>query len=317
MECAMNDPLGELLERHELMILDGGLGSELRRRGCAVDGALWSAQVLLDAPTLIRDLHREYFEAGADCAITATYQASVPGFVAHGLGEPQAIAVMQRAVQLAREARDSFWDSGPHPGRSRPLVVGSLGPYGAYLHDTSEYRGDYQVSDEVLRAFHRPRIAALLDAGVDLLACETFPLLREALVVADLLAAEFRDATMWVAFSARDAGHTCHGEPIGACAVALAPYAQVRAIGVNCTAAPYIPGLVAALRTAGVRPIVAYPNAGEQYDSTVGWRGQVSDAALCDAAPEWVAAGARIIGGCCRTTPAFIRDTVARLRPPR
>ncbi|MBU6335635.1 MAG: homocysteine S-methyltransferase [Chloroflexi bacterium] len=313
----MNDPLGDLLERHELVILDGGLGSELRRRGCAVDGALWSAQVLLDAPALIRDLHREYFEAGADCAITATYQASVPGFMAHGLSEAQAIAVMQRAVHLAREARDAFWSSGPPPGRSRPLVVGSLGPYGAYLHDTSEYRGDYQVDDEALRAFHRPRIAALLAAGADLLACETFPLLREALVVAGLLAAEFPAATLWVAFSARDAGHTCHGEPIGDCARALAPYAQVRAIGVNCTAAPYIPGLVAALRTADVRPIVAYPNAGEVYDSAAGWRGQLSDASLCAATPAWVAAGARIIGGCCRTTPDFIRGTVARLRPPR
>jgi homocysteine S-methyltransferase len=317
MEGMMNDPLGELLERHELVILDGGLGSELRRRGCAVDGALWSAQVLLDAPALIRDLHREYFEAGADCAITATYQASVPGFMAHGLSEAQAIAVMQRAVHLAREARDAFWDSGAHHGRSRPLVVGSLGPYGAYLHDTSEYRGDYQVDDEALRAFHRPRIAALLEAGVDLLACETVPLLREALVVADLLADEFPAATMWVAFSARDAGHTCHGEPIGDCARALAPYAQVRAIGVNCTAAPYIPGLVAALHAVGVRPIVAYPNAGEVYDSAVGWRGQLSAASLCAATPAWVAAGARIIGGCCRTTPDFIRDTVAQVRPPR
>ncbi|MFZ1831126.1 MAG: homocysteine S-methyltransferase, partial [Candidatus Competibacteraceae bacterium] len=184
----MSNPLTSHLEHHSLLILDGALATELERRGCDLHDPLWSAKVLLEKPALIAEVHRDYLFAGADCLITASYQATVAGFMQRGLTPEAARDMLQRSVQLAVEARDTFWqDEANHPGRLRPLVAASIGPYGAFLADGSEYRGDYSLSAAELMDFHRPRLAALLDAGPDLLACETLPSLTEALALARLL----------------------------------------------------------------------------------------------------------------------------------
>jgi homocysteine S-methyltransferase len=253
-------------------------------------------------------VHLDYFLAGADCAISASYQASLAGFAARGLSQADALGLIQRSVQLAAEARDAFWaDRAQRAGRARPFVAASVGPYGAFLADGSEYRGDYGLSEAALIDFHRPRMAALVAAGADMLACETIPCLIEARALVRLLA-EFPAVSAWVSFSARDEQHICHGERLADCAAFLDGYPQVAAIGVNCTAPAFISGLIHAARGATSKPILAYPNSGEIYDAaTYSWCGENSCDAFSEQAQQWHAAGARIIGGCCRTTPAHIR----------
>ncbi len=313
------NPLTPILRRHPIILLDGALATELEQRGCDLRDPLWSAKVLLETPDLIRQVHLDYFLAGADGAITASYQATVAGFMRRGLSSTEAIALIQRSVRLAIEARDAFWaDPANHAGRPRPFVAASVGPYGAFLADGSEYRGDYGLSEAALIEFHRPRLAALLAAGADILACETLPCLAEAQALARLLA-EFPDASAWISFSARDGAHTCHGERLADCAAWLDAYPQVAAVGVNCSAPRYIPDLVRAIRSATQKPIVVYPNSGEVYDAARrDWRGSGSGATFAEQAREWYACGARIIGGCCRTTPDHIRALAAwaRALPP-
>jgi homocysteine S-methyltransferase len=309
------NPINTILQSYPAMVLDGALATELERRGCNLDDPLWSARVLLENPGLIRQVHADYFAAGADCAISASYQATFQGFARRGLGAEAAANLMRRSVRLAAEARDAFWaDEANHVGRPRPLVAASVGPYGALLHDGSEYRGDYGLSEAELIEFHRPRMAVLADAGADILAVETIPCLAEAVAVARLLE-EFPCTTAWISFSAKDGAHVCHGESFAACAALLGRHPQVAAVGINCTPPQFVPDLVAAARAATDTPIIVYPNSGEVYRAEDNsWTGESECAAYGVQARTWYESGARIIGGCCRTGPDHIREIAALLR---
>ncbi len=306
------NPLAEFLAGSSLrsgtMILDGALATELEARGADLRDPLWSAKILVEQPALIRAVHRDYFLAGADVATTATYQASLAGFARRGIDAAAGAALMCHAVELARAARDEFWSDEPNRrGRQRPLVAASIGPYGAALADGSEYRGHYQLSDSELRDFHRPRMAALARSGAELLAIETLPCEREARVLAQLLQ-EFAPMPAWIAFSCRDAEHTSEGQRIRDCVAMLESYAQVVAVGVNCTQPGFILPLLQEMRGATDKPLLVYPNSGEHYDGESRcWQGQSASMPLAAQAISWCEAGARLIGGCCRTTPADIR----------
>lgn len=311
-----SDPLAAWLDGSRPLVLDGALATELEQRGADLRHALWSARLLIEQPELIRQVHLDYYRAGADVATTASYQASFEGFARRGLGEAEAAALMRRSVELAQQARDEFWaEPAAREGRLRPLVAASVGPYGAMLADGSEYRGHYGLGRQALADFHRPRLAALLQAGPDLLACETLPCLDEALALADLLK-EFPGARAWVSFSCRDGRHTSEGQDIADCARALAGQPQVLAVGVNCTAPQHVGELVARLHAAGAPRVVVYPNSGETYDAQAKtWQGEDAGAgrSLAEAARQWHQAGATWIGGCCRTGPADILQLRQRL----
>lgn len=315
------NPLAELLQQFPVLVVDGALATELERRGCDLRDPLWSAKILIEAPEIIRQVHLDYFRAGADIATTASYQATVEGFMRRGLGREESLELLRRSVRLALEARDAFWrEPANRAGRPRPLVAASVGPYGAFLADGSEYRGDYRLGEAELMDFHRLRMATLLEAGADLLACETLPCFAEARALVRLLA-EFPGANAWISFSARDEMHLCHGEALAECAAWLDAQSQIVAVGVNCTAPRYVPALVQAARAATSKPIVAYPNSGEIYHAeNHRWEGTATCAAFAAAAERWYADGARLIGGCCRTTPDHIRALAVwarRLPPPK
>ncbi len=305
------NPISEPLKNQPFLILDGAMATELERRGADLNDSLWSAKILREAPELIRDVHLDYFRAGADIAITASYQATIEGFTRRGLSRATAIDLIQKSVYLAQEARTLYLAetlrNTEYEIRNPPLIAASIGPYGAYLADGSEYRGDYGLTEEDLIKFHRPRMAALIAAEPDLLACETIPCLLEARALVQLLT-RFPNTYAWFTFSARDDTHTCHGEPLAECAAFLDPFEQVAAIGINCTAPKHLPGLIREIRRATSKPIIVYPNSGETYDpATKTWLGETDCDAFGAQARDWYAAGAQIIGGCCRTTPEHIR----------
>ena len=305
----MHDPIHNFLAQRPLMILDGALATELERRGADLKDPLWSAKCLIERPDLIREVHLDYFRAGADVATTATYQATFEGFARRGIEPAQAARLMREAVSLALAARDEFWAVEANRGdRLRPLVAASIGPYGAMLADGSEYRGRYALDDRALADFHRPRLCALAHIGADLLACETIPGLREARVLANLLG-EFPHACAWIAFSCKDGEHNNEGEDIGECVAELERFPQVVAVGVNCTAPQYITPLLRRMRGRTGRPLLIYPNSGEIYDaSSKQWSADGgAQQSLGHRAQEWQREGARLIGGCCRTSPSDIR----------
>jgi homocysteine S-methyltransferase len=302
----MSDPLGEHLRARSVVILDGALATELERHGADLSDPLWSAKCLLEQPDLIRRVHLDYFRAGAQVATTATYQATFEGFARRGIDHAGAARLMLEAVSLAREARAEFCADVRSGVSLRPLIAASVGPYGAMRADGSEYRGDYGLSDRQLAEFHRPRLEVLARSGADVIAFETLPCLQEALVLAELLE-EHPDMTAWLCFSCRDGAHNSQGEDIGRCAEALRDCSQITAVGVNCTAPEHLPELLGRMRERTAQPLVAYPNSGQRYDPEAKrWLGRAAHGSTMQAG-RWIAAGARLVGGCCRTTPEDIR----------
>ena len=312
------NPITSILNRHPALVIDGALATELERRGCDLKDDLWSAKILLEQPESIKQVHLDYFKAGADCAITASYQATVEGFVKRGLNESEALALIKKSVNLAIEARDEFWAAAPNRlGRSKPFVAASVGPYGAFLADGSEYRGNYGLTEEELIDFHRPRMKALIEAGADLLACETIPSLIEAQALAKLFE-EFPNVNAWISFTARDETHNSEGQVFADCVRQLENHPQIAALGINCTSPEYITSLIRDAKRETNKPILVYPNSGETYDAASNnWNGNPILASFGDQARDWYEAGARLIGGCCRTTPEDIRVIASWARSPR
>jgi homocysteine S-methyltransferase len=302
------NPIDRILQKYPLLILDGAMATELERHGCDLQDSLWSAKILMENPELIKQVHLDYFAAGADCAITASYQATVEGYVRFGLSEAEAMQLIQSSVRLAVQARDEFWANPMNrTNRPQPVIAASIGPYGAFLADGSEYRGDYQLTEEELMDFHRPRMKALIDSGADILACETIPCLAEARAIVRLLK-EFPETYAWISFSAKDEVHISDGYPISACAEWLDKHEQVAAVGINCTPPEYIPSLIKEIFRYTDKPIVVYPNSGEQYDpASKTWHGASSKETYGSSARHWYECGARLIGGCCRTKPEDIK----------
>lgn len=285
-------------------VLDGAMATELESRGANIDGPLWSAHVLEDAPEKIVAVHRAYIEAGAECIETASYQVSRMGYAECGYAPERADAALLRAVELARIAASEF------PSR-RIVVAASLGPYGAALHNGAEYTGDYNCAFAELVDFHRQRIAVLATArGVqrpDVLAFETIPSLEEARAVGEALA-DWPELPAWFSFTCRDTGHVAHGEKLRECAAAVADLPQTVAIGVNCTRPAFISSLISELRAASDKPILVYPNSGEGWDAAHRrWTGTSDPHEYGAKAKEWFRAGAQVVGGCCRTRPEHIR----------
>ena len=299
----------ERLARQDVIVLDGAFATELEARGFSVNDALWSAKALFERPDLVREVHFDYLRAGADVVTSASYQATVAGFMKRGFSEEEAAALITKSVHLAQEARDLYLAERGADG-TVPLVAASVGPYGAYLADGSEYRGDYGIDEDALVAFHAERLALLAEEKPDLLACETLPCLVEARAIVRALREREIRIPAWFSFSCRDAAHISDGMEIAVCARWLDTVPEAAAIGLNCTAPQYVESLIGEIRRETTKPIVVYPNSGETYDaSDKSWHGAAEDFGTI--ARRWRTAGARLIGGCCRTTPREIADIAA------
>lgn len=309
-----NTALSRLLGAGEYLTVDGALATELEAHGCNLEDPLWSAKVLLEQPELVRQVHLDYFRAGARVAITASYQATPMGFARRGMAEAEALEQVALSVRLAGEARREYLAGNPDAGTL--LVAGSVGPYGAYLADGSEYRGDYVLSRQEFLEFHRPRIAALVAAGADVLACETLPSLPEAEALLELIR-EF-DVESWLTFTLRDGAQISDGTPLERVATVVGDEPLVAALGVNCVPLALVSPALDSLGQATRKPLIAYPNSGESYDAaTKTWGPALTGErigagpgwpphSLAEGAAMWRQSGARMVGGCCRTSPQDI-----------
>lgn len=292
------------------LVLDGGLSERLAAQGHDLSDALWSARLLADDPEAVVRAHRAFFAAGAEVAITASYQASVEGFARRGVGRAAALRLLAGSVALAREAARAE----PLPaGGGRRWVAASVGPYGAVLADGSEYRGRYGLGDAELERFHRPRLEALAAAGPDVLALETVPDVDEARVL--LRAVRGLGVPVWLSYSVAG-GRTRAGQPLAEAFAAAAEVPEVVAVGVNCCSPDDAGAAVALAARVTGRPVVVYPNSGERWDPAAGgWCG--GSRFRAGPVAGWLADGARLVGGCCRVGPAGIAGVAAQVREAR
>ncbi|MDX3373028.1 homocysteine S-methyltransferase [Streptomyces sp. ME02-6991-2A] len=290
------------------VLLDGGLSNQLEAQGCGLSDALWSARLLADAPEQVEAAHLAYLRAGAQVLITASYQATFEGFGRHGIGPERTGALLARSVELARRAAGAARRAAPE---REIWVAASVGPYGAMLADGSEYRGRYGLTVRELERFHRPRVAALAEAGPDVLALETVPDMDEAEAVVRV--AEETGLPLWLSYSVAG-GRTRAGQPLEEAFAVAAGREAVVAVGVNCCDPAEAEEAVRVAVEVTGKPAVVYPNSGEGWDAEGrGWTGVGTfDPGRVRA---WTEAGARLVGGCCRVGPDRIEELAGLLGP--
>ena len=288
---------------HFPFVIDGGLSNVLENAGYDLNHELWSARLINEEPQALIDAHLKYLQSGAQCIATGSYQATTEGFEKQGFSTARSIELIRKSVDLTREAIKLYL--AKNPGAATPIIAASIGPYGAFLADGSEYRGDYTLSKQALKNFHRERIRILDSCEPDLLAFETIPSFTEAVAISELLT-EF-DRPAWISFSCKSPKHISDGTLIRDAVKAIHGNPAIWALGVNCTDPKYISGLIDNIKAITDKHIIVYPNSGEQYDpENKKWHGKSNAETFSKLTKEWLQHGADIVGGCCRVGPAHI-----------
>ncbi|XP_013111942.1 homocysteine S-methyltransferase [Stomoxys calcitrans] len=310
-----------------ILVKDGGFGTQMTVHvGDAVDGdPLWSARFNYTNPTAIVNTHLDFLQNGADMILTNTYQTSVEGYMEHlDLDAAQSLELIKKTVRLAHVAKDKYlaecFQAGLEINPGLPLIIASIGPYGAHLHDGSEYTGEYAdyLPAKEITDWHKARVDACLEAGVDALAIETIPCQMEAEALCEMLCADYPNVKFWIAFQCKDEQSLAHGEDFVDAALSVWDIVKEHnaqknclGIGVNCVHPKFVTSLIKSLNANKAEedrlPLVVYPNSGEIYDVNKGWMGKEHCIPLADYVREWVQLGTKIIGGCCRTYARDIR----------
>jgi homocysteine S-methyltransferase len=288
------------------LLIDGGLSNVLEEMGCDLNHPLWTAKLITENPEAIVQTHLNYILAGADCIATASYQASIPGLIKLGYSDIESKKIILKSVDLAYEAIKLAKEN--HQLVQVPIVAASIGPYGAYLADGSEYRGNYEIIDCELFQFHKDRIHLLAETEADLLAIETIPSLREAKILSEIL--QEVNTPSWVSFSCKDGEHLNEGASIEEAISIFTNHPSVFAVGVNCTHPKYISSLIKRIKSCNSgKRIVVYPNSGEVYHvPTKSWLGLSEPLHFTALALDWIKLGTDLIGGCCRIGPRHIHE---------
>jgi homocysteine S-methyltransferase len=303
-------PFAPFFSRRGYALLDGGLATQLESQGHDLAHPLWSARLLAEEPAAIERAHLAFLGAGADCIISSSYQATPQGLVESGCSPREARVLIERSWEIAFDACQQAAKAANGPA---PIAAASIGPYGAYLADGSEYRGDYGLTVQELADFHRERFE-ILSSIAPLIAFETIPCLEEAQSIRLLLRGG-PPVQAWVSFSCSDGSLLADGSPIEAAASVFDDVPGVVAVGVNCTAPRNVPSLVRGLRARDSRKeVIVYPNSGATYcGETKAWSDVHAQDGLAHQVTDWLTMGARVIGGCCRVTPAEVQRIATSL----
>jgi len=298
-----NINLSKLFGKESVVVIDGGLSTQLEVQGCRLDSPLWTGQALFDDPELIEAAHRAYLDAGAGVLITSSYQLSRQGFGALGLSADQADDALSESVDVAKRAR----------GDRDVLVAASVGPFGAVLHDGSEYQGNYGLSVDELVAFHTERLEVLVDAEPDLLAIETIPDALEAQALVRALK-KFPHARGWMSFTLGPEGKLWAGQTLTEAMQIALSSPQIIAVGVNCLDPELVASALTEMRELTDLPLVVYANGGGTWNAETGVWEDSSSQHVSDYVELWAEYVPVLIGGCCGTYAADIARVAARIK---
>lgn len=282
------------LEDPRPILLDGATGTELDRRGVDTGLPLWSARALLEAPEVLKQIHLDYLNAGAEVLTSNTFRTHRRSLDNAGIGA-KAKELTILAVQIAKDAIQEHNHNGGHSA----WVAGSIAP----LEDC--YSPELVPPQEECLIEHAEMVANLVEGGADFLLVETMNTIREAESI--VLAAKETGLPFAVSFVLRTDGNLFSGETIEQAVNTIAPYHPIM-LGINCTPSTTITDSLIELQSHTHLPISGYGNIGHT-DAIKGWENteDVSAVEYAMFAKEWEEIGLRMLGGCCGTSPAYIK----------
>lgn len=287
--------LRQRLDRGEVIVLDGAMGTELERRGVPMDDAAWSAAALITHPDTVREVHEDYIRAGADVIITNTFATARHVLEPAEMGE-QFRELNTRAVTLAKQARENAAD--------RPVfIAGSISTF------TARYDYSYEPRAEKARANYREQAEVLAESGVDVIALEMMRDLEQTTYA--LEAAVGTRLPIWVGYSCKttDEGTVVlwDGDHTLAEALEQIPTMGASLVSIMHTLSEDTPAALREVTSRWSGPLGAYPHYGEFVMPNWQFIDTVSPEAFAAEAEQWLELGAQLIGGCCGIAPEHIR----------
>jgi len=277
--------------KNNIKLLDGSMSFPLEKSGYNLKNRLWTGNALIEDPQLIKDIHIGYIKAGSDYISTSTYQVSCKVLKDLGYNYDEVINIFKNSVNLAKDAIKES------KAKKNIRIVGSFGPYAAYLPNASEFVGLYKTTDKEIEEYHYENIEIIKKIELDIILFETIPCLRELKILLKLISNLKKE--IWLSFTCNENIMFRDGSSIDEGVKLASNYSNIKAIGLNCFSPLLVAKGIEKLRYLSNKKILIYPNSGEIYDPIEKeWNGnnQYNGVML----KEWLRLSPDIIGGCCR-----------------
>lgn len=271
----------------KIKLLDGSLSYPLENKGINLNTRLWTAQVLIDDPHILSEIHSKYVKCGVDYISTSSYQLSHDALLQLGYSKKKINKIFKRSVDLAVKAVE----------KKEIEIVGSFGPFGSLLADGSEYTGKYKYDDLIIKNYHKNNFEVINNQKLDIILYETIPSLKEIKIISDVI--KYSQKKFWISMTCNKNLKLRDNSSLKEACKILSEMDNISVIGVNCIDPLITSDIIKKLKDYSSKKILVYPNSGEKYNSyTKKWDGESS--INNELIKDWISLSPDIIGGCCR-----------------
>ena len=276
---------------NKIKLLDGSMSFPMEHLGYNLKNKLWTGMALLSDPDIIKNIHKDYINAGADYISTSTYQVSYDRLKNMGYQSSEIKKVFQKSVDLVKEA---IKESG---SKKEIKIVGSFGPFASFDPNASEYVGKYNSTDDEIKNFHLNNINIIEETDLDIILYETIPCLREIEILSKVLSQTNKE--IWISITCNENIEFRDGSSFKEACKIISQIEQITTLGINCFSPLLVEKALKELKKYSNKKTLVYPNSGEQYNPKVKyWSGKNEFNNLM--IKNWLSLSPDIIGGCCR-----------------
>ena len=276
---------------NKIKLLDGSMSFPLEQLGYNLKNKLWTGMALISDPDIIKNIHKDYINAGADYISTSTYQVSYDRLQNMGYKSSEIKKVFQKSVDLVKEAiKESR-------SKKEIKIVGSFGPFASYDPNASEYVGKYNSSNDEIKNFHLNNINIIEETDLDIILYETIPCLREIKILSKILSQTNKE--IWISITCNENIEFRDGSSFKEACKIISQIEQITTMGINCFSPLLVEKALKELKKYSNKKTLVYPNSGEKYNpKDKYWSGKNEFNNLM--IKNWLSLSPDIIGGCCR-----------------
>ena len=276
---------------NKIKLLDGSMSFPLEQLGYNLKNKLWTGMALISDPDIIKNIHKDYMNAGADYISTSTYQVSYDRLQNMGYQSSEIKKVFQKSVDIVKEAiKESR-------SKKEIKIVGSFGPFASYDPNASEYVGKYNSSDDEIKNFHLNNINIIEETDLDIILYETIPCLREIKILSKILSQTNKE--IWISITCNENIEFRDGSSFKEACKIISQIEQITTMGINCFSPLLVEKALKELKKYSNKKTLVYPNSGEKYNpKDKYWSGKNEFNNLM--IKNWLSLSPDIIGGCCR-----------------